>query len=598
MFCQCKQSKPNTDDCGQDYPSLDTFLSIDVCMGLMNKDPQKAHQMLDSLRAEELMTQARCDYYHAIILYNGEDIRDSALIICDRLLDENNYGDDRYLEEEICVLASNITTVTNHHLETLRYANRGIAICHGNEQMANDEATLMARVGVAEHGLGRIEQARETYARAYKLLKGYSSFGDLIALISLQKKQAELCKETNEYDKAIETYHEILSLVERFDRDPSFVEQRPHTMQKSGDGTHDFANFYKCQIYGHIARTFRLKIEEGRSDNLQADKDSVSTYIDKWSSTEGSQSPGNLANTLHEMYFLGRKAEFDRAKNIVAEAFASDSLNTEYVDYLTLMAEDAISSKDYKASTSYLQRAVVVGDSIRQQELMRSLSEQMSINMVQEQQLARQDAENLLERHKLFNILLSVILCTVLIAALIIALLIRRNLRNEHIIEVTQQNLTESKQEIEELTHELEETKAEQVIKSTQALYDRIVVVMADEKLYLDPDLDIYKLADAVGSSRSIVSSCINTITGNSFRVWLGAYRLSLFEKMLQNEPDAPIDVLIALCGYKDQSTFRRQFKKFFGITAGEYRRQLQDNLNPDEPTEVESSEASEETNE
>lgn len=31
----------------------------------------------------------------------------------------------------------------------------------------------------------------------------------------------------------------------------------------------------------------------------------------------------------------------------------------------------------------------------------------------------------------------------------------------------------------------------------------------------------------------------------------------------------------MAQCGYKDQSTFRRQFKTTYGMTPGEYRKAL-----------------------
>lgn len=81
--------------------------------------------------------------------------------------------------------------------------------------MRSDEATLMAKVGVAEQGLGRIQQAQETFARAYNILKENSSFGDLVAMISLQKKQAGLHFEAKEYDKVIIICREIGSATRR-----------------------------------------------------------------------------------------------------------------------------------------------------------------------------------------------------------------------------------------------------------------------------------------------------------------------------------------------------------------------------------------------
>ncbi len=574
LFSQCTSNSKDTEG-GSDYPSMETFAAIDSCMSYMAADPLKAHRMLDSLKEAKLMTEQRCDYYHAMVIYCGDNNLDSALLICDRLLDANDFGDDLYLEEEICVLASNITSTSNRHIETLKYANRGISLCHGNKDMREDEATLMGRVGVAEHALGRLDQARETYARAYSLLKESNSFSGLIALISLQKKQEMLYKDARDYDKAISICHDIIDMVNRFDRQPSIVEQRPETMQESGMATHSFADFYRCQMYAHIARAYRQKIQNGKSRNVQADKDSANAYVDKWLATDESRSPDDVAYALPELYFTGKKTEFAENKRVVEDLYRGDSLVSEYVDYLTLLADDASSTQDYKTSNSYLKRAIVLSDSIRQQELMRTLSEQMSLNMVQEQQLARQDAEYQLERQQLIIVLLTSVLIIMVIVALIISVLVHKNKESREIIETTQQDLTESMADIKDFVMQLEENKTEKNALNMAALYERIDIAMKENKLYLNPELDVKMLAENVNSCRSVVSTCINSITGKSFRSWLADYRLSLFIQMLEENPEASISDLAMQCGYKEQSTFRRQFKSVHGMTVGEYRNQI-----------------------
>ncbi len=575
IFCQCQTSREEKAN-GLDYPSQETFRQIDVCMGYMNSDPLLAHHMLDSLRAEGLMTQARCDYFHAMVIFGGENQYEPALAICDSLLNEGKFGDDPYLEEEICVLASNITQGAHRHLETLEYANRGIAICHGVENMRKDEATLMARVGTAEQSMGHIDKAIETFSRARALLNPSESFADIVALIALQRKQASLYRQSKEYDKVIGGYREILDLVERFDRDPSFVQQRPENMLESGDGTHDFANFYKSQFYGYLALAFHDKIRTDQSLNPQADKDSVRLYYEKWLHTEGSQSPDYQTTMMRVMFFLGEKSEFEQAKSVAEEFYRGDSLISDYLDYLNLLARDEASKGNYKACSDYQQRALVVSDSIRQHELMQELSAQMSINMVQEQQLARQDAERLLKQQRLINILLSTVLGIIVIATLIITFLTRKNRENQQIIEKAHHDLNEAKEDVEKLAQQLEQSNAEKAAMHSALTYERIEKAMSDEKLYLDPELDIIKLSKAVGSSRSSISACINHTTGKSFRLWLSEYRLSLFVKKLGEASETTtINEIAYQCGYKDLSTFRRQFKTVYGMTAREYRDQL-----------------------
>ncbi len=574
LFCQCV-NRHDDDDMGKDYPSRKTFAVIDNCMSFMNTDPQKAHCMLDSLAQENLMTKQRCDYYHAMVIYSGENNIDSALIICERLLEKGEFGDDRYLEEEICVLASNITSSSNRHLETLKYANRGIAICHGDETMRDDEASLMARVGEAEQSLGRLEAACQTYDRARELLSENKSFGGLIAFISLQKKQAGLYSEEKEYDKVIGICHEVLELVERFDRDPSFVNQRPETMQESSYATHDFADFYQCQMYGEIARTYRLKIEDGLSADAEADADSVKLYIEKWGSTLGSHSPSSIAPVLRELLFAGKKKEFYDALPVVEDMFKGDSLTSEYVDYLTLVATDASDCGDLKKSNIYLKRALVVSDIIRRREMLSELSEQMSLNMVQEEQLARQDAEYQLTILKITIVLLSMLLAMAIVAVVIILMLIRKMKERKKLLNSTQKDLTQSKVEIKNLARKLENAKIERKYESSKSMFERILIVVEENKMYLDPQLDIVSLADAIGKSRSVVSACINKNTGKPFRQWLLEYRLELYVKMMMENPDASLEDLAMECGYQDQSTFRRQFKLKYGMTPRQYRNKI-----------------------
>lgn len=577
LLSACTDQKPDNGS-GRDYPTRETFGLIDRSMSYLHSNPTRAHQMLDSIAEAGLMTQQRCDYFHAMVVFSGERKSDSALMMCDRLLDAGRFGDDRFLEEELCVLASNITSGNKNHLGTLKYAYRGIALCHGDERMRGDEVTLMARAGVAEQAMGRVEQARETFDHAKQMLKGTSTFSDLVALITLQKRQISLYRETKEYDTLIKTCHEILSLVDRFERDPTFVEQRPETMQEPGPSTKGFADFYRCQIYEHLARTFRQRIEQGQADDILAETDSVRTYVNKLLQNEDVQASTAQINALHEMQFLGLKAEFDRIRPQAEELYRNDTLVDGYVDYLKLLANDAAASHNLQACCNYQNRALAVSGSIYQREQVRMLTEQMAINMVQEQQLARQDAESQLERQRLMILLLSIILITILGAGLSIGLLSYKNHKKEEIIKITQQDLDEAKEEVNELTQELEKTKAEKTSDNAQILYERIVKVMEDKTLYLNADLNIKMVAEAACSSRPVVSACINRISGKSFRQWLSEYRLSLFEKMLRQYPDTPIDELVIRCGYQDQGTFRRQFKEKYGMTALKYRKNIQGN--------------------
>lgn len=571
LLCQCG-SHSDKDGYGQEYPLYpESYASIDSCMAFMDSNPARAHHMLDSVRDAGIMSPQRCHYLHAMVVFEGDHQPDSALMMCNYLLDEGDFGDDHLLEAEICELATNITFGCNRYIELLRYAHRGIALCHGREQLRSDEASMMGRAGVAHQRLGHIEEAREAFRKALGLVQADTSFGGLIAFLSLQKKQLGLYREVGDYDQVIAGCHEILDQVERFDRDPSFVDPRPATMNESGEATHGFADFYQTQMYTYIAGAYRMKVEQGVSVRPEADRDSAAAYVEKWTHTEGSLAPRNKLLALRELYFTGHRAEFDAAKQAAGESLGKDTLVLDYIDYLRLLAEEAASRKDIEASSDYLQRAVSVNDSIRQHELLRSFTEQMSIHKVQEAQLAQLDAENRLSRTWILTISLGVILLT----CIVINILMRINRRRKHALVSMQQNLNETKDVVHVLEQQLEVAKAERPIDNMKVLYQRIEQVMNEKQLYLIPNLDVRMLAEEVNSSRTSISQSINNVSGKTFRNWLSAYRLDLFLQMLEEYPDESIEEVMTRCGYQEQSTLRRQFKSKYGMTASEYRKRL-----------------------
>lgn len=600
FFAQCGNDTGGTfdgneddvDGYGKDFPRTgEATAIIDSCMSFMYSDAAKSHHIIDSVCQAKLMSPARCDYYHAMVVYEGEDDNDSALAICNRLLDEKEFGDDKYLEEELCVLASNITLSTDRFLETLEYAKRGIAICHGHESMSYDEATLMGRVGQAEQMLGRMEEAKQTFAQANELLKKDKSFGGLIARISLMMKRTTLYSATQEYDKTIALCHEVLSLVRAFHQDPSFIESRPETMLTSGDATREFADFYESQMYCRIAGAYHNKMKQegaqGTPAHLDSPKhhlDSINLYLDKWEQTQSHDTPFNLSNAMPVLYFAGRMEQFDHAKHVVADLYKGDSIVSGFVDYLSLLAQDAASRHDFESSSHYLQRALAISDSIRRQETLRMLSEQMSLNMVQHQQFARQEAENKASRYQLVIVII-VVVALVLALCTVLVILRRRYKEKEEILLMTQQDLLYSKEEINEFMRQLEESKQERSAKSMQELYERIEQLQKERKLYLNPDFNIAMLAEELQTNRTTISACVNTITGKPFRLWLAEYRLKIFLSKQEEAPDTPIEHLLTQCGYKDQSTFRRQFKAIFGTTPSKYKTDEQDEQDePDKP--------------
>lgn len=111
-------------------------------------------------------------------------------------------------------------------------------------------------------------------------------------------------------------------------------------------------------------------------------------------------------------------------------------------------------------------------------------------------------------------------------------------------------------------------------IKSITASLEK---VMQNEKLYLDPEINIDKLASATHSSRHHVSQVLNESFGKSFYDYINGYRIDEAKRMLTNtqKDNYKIASIAYDSGFNSLSAFNEVFKKFTGITPSQFRKTL-----------------------
>ena len=99
--------------------------------------------------------------------------------------------------------------------------------------------------------------------------------------------------------------------------------------------------------------------------------------------------------------------------------------------------------------------------------------------------------------------------------------------------------------------------------------------VMAEDKLYLNPNLNLNILAQYTGISQKIISAVLNQHLHKSFNEFVNEYRVETFkEKIQQPEMERLTIAGVAFeCGFNSQATFQRTFKEFTGMSPSEYRR-------------------------
>ncbi len=106
-----------------------------------------------------------------------------------------------------------------------------------------------------------------------------------------------------------------------------------------------------------------------------------------------------------------------------------------------------------------------------------------------------------------------------------------------------------------------------------QRLYARVLIVMENEKPYLDPTLTLGKLVRIIGTNRTLLSTTLNSRSKINFNLWIATYRVNHLLEALCNNPDKSIDELYSQSGFASRTSFYRQFHKVTGQTPREYVR-------------------------
>lgn len=108
-------------------------------------------------------------------------------------------------------------------------------------------------------------------------------------------------------------------------------------------------------------------------------------------------------------------------------------------------------------------------------------------------------------------------------------------------------------------------------------LHQKLEKLMNDEKVFLDPELNLEMLAGKIGTPSKRLSQFINTTYSKNFFDYVNSFRIEEAMRILKESPDPGLTVLEAMyqSGFNSKSSFNTIFKKKTGMTPSTYRRQF-----------------------
>lgn len=106
-------------------------------------------------------------------------------------------------------------------------------------------------------------------------------------------------------------------------------------------------------------------------------------------------------------------------------------------------------------------------------------------------------------------------------------------------------------------------------------LYNQLKQLMEANRLYLDPELNLKKVADLLHTNTKYLSQVVNHQAGVNFQQFTNLYRVEEAKNKIVKESLSNLTLYgIALqCGFKNKSTFYKVFKEVTGFTPKEFVR-------------------------
>jgi AraC-like DNA-binding protein len=124
--------------------------------------------------------------------------------------------------------------------------------------------------------------------------------------------------------------------------------------------------------------------------------------------------------------------------------------------------------------------------------------------------------------------------------------------------------------------------KTKEKEESSNLLLNKLKDIMEEKKLYLNPTLSVYNLAQETKISRHQISSLLNETLSINFFQFVNGYRLEEVSRRLKEDRENKFNILEHAfdAGFNSKSSFNSLFKSKFGQTPSQYRKSLQSSTN------------------
>ena len=519
-------------------------------------NPKRALTLLDSAQLLGHISDYRGLFIRAKIYSKSlvEQQQDSAILILTSLLTHDSVRNNATERENIYDLLITASRI-KHDLEAyLHWATLKAELCQQQGEETERWRTE-ADIGLLMTYLGQIDEGLHKLDDAISRLDGPGSIDRMDAFIVAVKRKINALNDLHRFAEVIPLGQRILDRLDHYEQHAKEYKEDSYRLSWS-DNPNDrdrYLDFSRAQAWGFLAGAY-----------TSSDAQKAREYLSLFDNSGYGKTFMGRRMIAPTQIALGMYDEALATYDEVARRMAADTLND---DYAVILRSRAIAARskgriaealDYE--TRYATLSKVVSDSLHRSEA----HDYAARYHAQEQQLEIQEKEAEAERLHIISLAIAVM------ALLAIAFAVYF-FRQKRI--VTEKNRALVRMINEQISEPLSLISTRKGTEDEAPVFNSIDAAIRTERLYANFNLQRQDICDRFNIGRHALNDLLTEYAdGQSFPQYINTIRLEEVLRLLRNEPGMTISAIADEVGFTP-ANLREQFKRKYGMTPAEYRR-------------------------
>ena len=504
-------------------------------------DTARAFRMLDSLYEKGTLAE-HVYYYTRARVYQGTVDRLLAIDEVRRAYETAYVQQNDTVRAQVLQWMTRLMLPVGHHEECISQAIEGIRLARALEDPIM-EADFMMLIGMSYYDMGDKPHAWEKMNEAMERVKSLRTqrlkAADRSKLATMALTVATARVNDQDMDGAIASCRTTLAVLD----------------------TASNADMLRGQAYAMMAGAFAKQSEANR-----VLKDSADRYASLYRQTSyGRQNKGQRLKTYFK--FSGRYAEGLQVTEDYLERCRqqADTINRQYCQLLHEAEDYNVALGRYQQAYRLSRHAAIVADSLYARD-----AQQKAMEYAEQFESQEKSHEIQLQQRRVF-ILCVIVMFSVVVLVLLAFFMRRIQLKNRDLQNVI--SSLEQKQKIVENIRPSVSLQSQGTENDDLQKFLDMERIITDQKLYLNPAVSIDVVMEQAGYNRRTSTKLIQQFSSTNTRLdYLNQKRVEYAAHLLLSEQSLSSKEVGERSGFYDDSTFRRNFKKYFGVTPTAYR--------------------------